>query len=57
VQEQEHRIQKQEAVIAELKKDVETLVARVKEHDSRLQRVSGQVGTDKDALQVVTSEQ
>jgi trimeric autotransporter adhesin len=57
VQEQEHRIQEQEAVIAELKKDVETLVVRVKEHDSRLQRVSDQVGMNKDALQVVTSEQ
>jgi hypothetical protein len=57
VQDQECRIQEQEAVIAELKKDVETLVARVKEHDSRIQKVSDQVDMNKGALQVVTSEQ
>jgi hypothetical protein len=57
VQEQECRIQEQEATIGQLKKDVETLVVRVKEHDSKIQRVSDQVALDNAAPRLVTSEQ
>jgi hypothetical protein len=40
-----------------LKREVETLIDRVKEHDSKIQRVSDQVEINKDSLQVVRSEQ
>jgi hypothetical protein len=50
---QDRRIQEQEATIAQLKKEVETLVDRVKEHDSKIQRVTDQVEMNKGALQLV----
>jgi len=40
-----------------LKRQVETLLVYVKEHDSKIQRVSDQVEINKDSLQVVRSEQ
>jgi hypothetical protein len=39
VQDQERRIQEQEVTIAQLKKEVETLVGHVREHHSKIQRV------------------
>jgi hypothetical protein len=40
----EHRKnEEQEATIAQLKKEIETVVARLKEHDSRIQRVSARM--------------
>jgi predicted RNase H-like nuclease (RuvC/YqgF family) len=53
---QETRIQQQEATIAQLKKEVETLVACVKEQDSKIQRVSDQVEMNKAAAQLVAND-
>ena len=40
----EHReVQDQEATIAQLKKEMETVVARLKEYDSKIQRMSAQI--------------
>jgi Chaperone of endosialidase len=47
VEAQNLRIQEQEATIAQLKKEMETVVARLSEHDSRIQRVSAQIGLSK----------
>ena len=57
MQDQDRKIQEQEVTIAHLKREVETLVDRVKEHDSKIQRVSDQVEINKGSLQVVRSEQ
>ena len=57
VEDQERRIQEQEAVIEQLKKEMETVVAHLKEHDSKIQRVIDQVEINKGSLQVVRSEQ
>ena len=38
-----NKVQEQEATIAQLKKEMETVVARLKEHDSRIQKVSAQI--------------
>jgi Chaperone of endosialidase len=43
VQEQAREIQQQKATISELKNGMETVVARLKEQDSRIQRVSAQI--------------
>jgi hypothetical protein len=42
-EEQDRKIQRQEATIAQLKKDVEALVVRLKEHDSKIQRVTAKL--------------
>jgi hypothetical protein len=42
-EEQDRKIQKQEETITQLKEDVDALVARLKEHDSKIQRVSDQL--------------
>jgi hypothetical protein len=47
VQDQERRIQEQEATIAQLKKEIETVVARLKEQDSKIQKVSDQIELSK----------
>jgi hypothetical protein len=64
VEEQDCRIQQQEmaiaqqrkdfdATIAELKKEMETLVVRLRDQDAKIQRVSDQVGMTKPAPRVV----
>jgi Chaperone of endosialidase len=45
VEEQGRKIEKQEATITQLKKDVEVLVARLREHDSKIQRVTDRIET------------
>jgi hypothetical protein len=45
IEEQDRKIQKQEATITQLKKDVEVLVARLREHDSKIQRVTDRIET------------
>ena len=55
VQDQERRIQEQEVTIVQLKKQIETLVAHVKEHDSKIQKVSDQIEMNKAAVQLVSS--
>ncbi len=47
VRERDRRIQEQETTIAQLKKDVETVVAHAKEQDSQIQRVSHQLQAGK----------
>jgi phosphopantetheine adenylyltransferase len=42
----EHRkVREQEAQIAQLKREMATVVARLKEQDSKIQRVSDRIGT------------
>jgi peptidoglycan hydrolase CwlO-like protein len=43
VEEQDCKIQKQEATIIQLKKDLETLVAHLKGQDEKIQRVTAQM--------------
>jgi hypothetical protein len=44
----EHRkVEEQEATIAQLKKEMETVVARLTEHDSKIQKVSAQIEVNK----------
>ena len=43
VQEQAREIQQQKATISELKNGMETVVARLKEQDSKIQKVSAQI--------------
>ncbi len=51
----EHRkVQEQEATIAQLKKDMENVLARLREHDTKIQRVSGQMQLRKPVPQVVS---
>jgi hypothetical protein len=42
-EEQDRKIQEQQATIAELKQDVDILVDRLKEHDSKIQRATAQM--------------
>jgi hypothetical protein len=56
VAEQNQKIQDQEAMITELKKDVDALVARLKEQDSKIQRVSDQIKTRGSAPQMVLND-
>ncbi|TMP94470.1 MAG: tail fiber domain-containing protein [Verrucomicrobia bacterium] len=57
VHDQERRIQEQEATIAQLKKEMDALVARLKEQDSKIQKVIDQVEIGKAAPQLVASDQ
>ena len=52
----EHRhVQEQQATIAQLKKEVETVVAQSKEQDSKIQKVSAQIELNRPAPQIVLS--
>jgi hypothetical protein len=53
VQEQAREIQQQKATISELKNGMETVVARLKEQDSRIQRVSAQIEIGRPTPKVV----
>src|SRR6266511_2367842 len=55
-EEQDRKIQKQEATITQLKTDVDALVARLKEHDSKIQRVSDQIEARSSASQMALSD-
>ena len=46
------KIQRQESVIAELKKDVETLVARIEEQASVIERVSQKIEANKSCASI-----
>jgi hypothetical protein len=52
---QEHKIGQQEATISELKKDLETVVARLKDQDSQIQRVSAEVEMNKRSPHVIAT--
>jgi trimeric autotransporter adhesin len=56
-EEQSRQIQEQEATIMQLKKEVETVIAYLKEQDSKIQKVSAQVKLTKAAPQVVLNNQ
>jgi septal ring factor EnvC (AmiA/AmiB activator) len=56
IQEQDRRIQQQETTIAQLKKEMETVLVRLKEHDSEIQRVGDQVKINSVAAQFVSSD-
>jgi len=47
------KIEQQEATIAQLKEEMETVSARLKEQDSKIQKVSDQLELNKVAPQVV----
>jgi trimeric autotransporter adhesin len=54
----EHRkVEEQQATISQLKRGMETVVARLKEQDSEIQKVSAQLEASKPAPQVVTNDQ
>jgi trimeric autotransporter adhesin len=57
VREQDRKIQEQDTTIAELKKELETVVAHTKEQDARIQRVSDQVETNSPAAPTIVSNQ
>ena len=52
---QEHKIREQEATISELKKDLQTVVARLKDQDSKIQRVSAELEMSKRSPHVVAT--
>ena len=52
---QARKIQEQETMITQLKKGMETVVARLNEQDSKIQKVSDQLETSKPAPQVVNN--
>ena len=54
---EDHKLQEQEATITQLKKEMETVAAHVKEQDSKIQRVSDQLELSKPAPQMVSNDQ
>ncbi len=56
MEEQARKMQNQKATISELKKEMETVVARLKQQDSKIQKVSDQVDLSKPAPQMVASD-
>jgi hypothetical protein len=56
VEEQNCKIQQQETTIAELKKEMQIVVAHVKAQDSKIQKVSAQVGVQSSARHVASTD-
>src|SRR6266571_1740520 len=56
VETQSRKIQEQETTITQLKKEMETVVARLKEQDSRIQKVSAQIELDRPAPRTVLNK-
>jgi hypothetical protein len=54
-EEQERKIRAQEATVTQLRNEIGTVVARLKEQDSKIQKVSDQLALNKPALQVVAN--
>jgi hypothetical protein len=57
VEGQSHKIQEQEATITQLKKGMETVVARLEEQDSRIQKVSARLEAKEPEPNIVLSKQ
>jgi Chaperone of endosialidase len=57
VQEQNRKIQEQDATITQLKKEMEAVVARLKEQDSEIRKVSARIEVSKPAPQVAVNNQ
>ena len=56
VEEQSRKLQEQETTIAQLKQGMKTVVARLREQDSKIQKVSDQLEVSKPAPAVVVNE-
>ena len=54
---QARKIQEQETTITQLKRGMETVVARLKEQDSKIEKVSAQAAVSKPAPQMVDNNQ
>ena len=50
---EQQKVQEQKATITQLKKEMETVVDRLKEHDSRIQKVSAQIEMGNPTSQIV----
>jgi hypothetical protein len=57
VEQQGHKIQEQDATIAQLKSGMETLTATVKEQAAQIQKVSAQLAASKPAAQIAENNQ
>ena len=57
VEEQNRKIQEQEATITQLKKGMDTVITHLKEQDSKIQKVSDQLELSKPAPQTVANNQ
>jgi hypothetical protein len=57
VEDQRRKIQEQENTITELKKEMETVIACLRQHDSKIQSVSHQIELNKIALQMTANQQ
>ena len=57
VEKQSRKIQEQEATIAQLKKEIKTVVAHLEEQDSKIQNVSDQLGLSEPSPQMVLNDQ
>ena len=57
VEEQNRKMQEQEATITRLQKRMETVVARLEEQESKLQKVSAQLVVTKSASRIVIDSQ
>jgi len=57
VQEQNHKIQQQETTIAQLKKEVEAVVAHSKEQDAKIQIVSAQIDLSRSGTKLADDKQ
>src|SRR5213592_2205239 len=57
VERQDRRIQEQDATIAQLKKEMETVVARLKQDESKIQKVCAQLELSKSVPQTVLNDQ
>jgi hypothetical protein len=57
IEEQDRKIQQQETTIAQLKKEMETVLVRLREHDSEIQRVCHQIEINSPTAQFASSNQ
>ena len=56
VEQQDRRIQEQDATIAQLRKEIETVVARLKQDESKIQKVCAQLELNKSVPQTVLND-
>jgi len=57
VEEQSRKIQEQDATIAQFKKEMQTIAARLNEQDSKIQKVSARLEMQKPSAQTVANNQ
>ena len=56
VEQQDRKIQEQEATIAQLRKEMDSVVVRIKEQDSKIEKVSAEIEMSKPTPRVVANE-